>query len=132
VDNLVVELLVTFFFGMFGVHKFMQKKIFMGIVYLFTGGLFGIGWIVDIFVVLGKMVKGPEPLSTNVVNTSIQYNNEPKVNAYGNRIPERTEFPPEVHIKVEPKAVVCEYCGEPNDSKNTKCSNCGASLSSNY
>ena len=41
------NLIVTICLGMFGVHKFMQKKIGMGLLYLFTGGLFGIGWIVD-------------------------------------------------------------------------------------
>ena len=29
-------------------HKFYEGKIGMGIVYLFTAGLFGIGWIIDI------------------------------------------------------------------------------------
>ncbi len=29
-------------------HKFYEGKIGMGILYLFTAGLFGIGWIVDI------------------------------------------------------------------------------------
>lgn len=39
---------VTLFLGMFGVHKFLDKKYGMGILYLCTFGLFGIGWIIDI------------------------------------------------------------------------------------
>ncbi len=35
-------------------HKFYEGKIGMGILYLLTVGLFGIGWIVDIFVLLFK------------------------------------------------------------------------------
>lgn len=35
-------------------HKFYEGKIGMGIVYLFTGGLFGVGWIIDIISLLGK------------------------------------------------------------------------------
>ena len=35
-------------------HKFYEGKIGMGFVYLFTGGLFGIGWIIDIISLLGK------------------------------------------------------------------------------
>ena len=35
-------------------HKFYEGKIGMGIIYLFTGGLFGIGWIIDIISLLGK------------------------------------------------------------------------------
>ncbi len=38
---------ITFFLGMFGVHKFMDHKTGQGILYLFTLGLFGIGWIID-------------------------------------------------------------------------------------
>ena len=33
--------------GYFGVHKFIEKKIGQGFLYLFTLGLFGVGWIVD-------------------------------------------------------------------------------------
>lgn len=35
-------------------HKFYEGKIGMGIVYLFTVGLFGIGWIIDIISLLFK------------------------------------------------------------------------------
>lgn len=40
-------------FTLFG-HKFYEGKIGMGIIYLFTAGLFGIGWIVDIIALLCK------------------------------------------------------------------------------
>lgn len=40
-------------FTVFG-HKFYEGKIGMGILYLFTFGLFGIGWIIDIISLLGK------------------------------------------------------------------------------
>lgn len=36
------------FGGLWGVHKFAEKKIGKGLLYLFTGGLFYIGWISDI------------------------------------------------------------------------------------
>lgn len=35
-------------------HKFYEGKIGMGVLYLFTGGLFGIGWIIDLISLLGK------------------------------------------------------------------------------
>ena len=35
-------------------HKFYEGKIGMGIIYLFTGGLFFVGWIIDIISLLGK------------------------------------------------------------------------------
>ena len=35
-------------------HKFYEGKIGMGILYFLTGGLFFIGWIIDIISLLGK------------------------------------------------------------------------------
>ena len=37
-----------------GAHKFYEGKVGMGILYLLTCGLFGIGWIVDIIIILTK------------------------------------------------------------------------------
>lgn len=42
------------FLGVFGVHKFYEGKVGMGFLYLFTFGLFFIGWIVDLISILGK------------------------------------------------------------------------------
>lgn len=39
--------ILTLFLGPFGVHRFVRGEIGMGILYLCTGGLFGIGWIID-------------------------------------------------------------------------------------
>lgn len=44
------KFLVTLFLGWAGIHKFMEKKTGMGVLYLCTMGLFGIGWIVDIVI----------------------------------------------------------------------------------
>lgn len=40
--------------GYLGAHKFYEGKAGMGILYLFTLGLFGIGWIIDTIVLLFK------------------------------------------------------------------------------
>lgn len=42
-----LKFILCVFFGFLGVHKFMEKKIGMGILYLFTVGLFGFGWLYD-------------------------------------------------------------------------------------
>lgn len=42
--------ILWFFLGYLGVHKFYLGKTGMGILYLFTGGIFGIGWFIDLFV----------------------------------------------------------------------------------
>ncbi len=52
--NKWVSLLLCIFLGFFGAHKFYEGKIGMGIIYLFTGGLFCIGLIIDFFALLAK------------------------------------------------------------------------------
>ncbi len=45
----IIVSLACFFFGMMGLHKFLECKIGRGILYLCTFGLFFIGYIFDIF-----------------------------------------------------------------------------------
>ena len=52
--NKWVAFFLCFFLGYLGIHKFYEERILLGIVYLLTGGLFGIGWLIDIFVLLFK------------------------------------------------------------------------------
>ena len=52
--NKWVAFLLCVFLGFFGAHKFYEGKMLLGIVYLFTAGLFGIGWFIDIIVLLFK------------------------------------------------------------------------------
>lgn len=37
------------FLGILGIHRFYMGKILTGILYLATGGLFGIGWLYDLW-----------------------------------------------------------------------------------
>ena len=52
--NKTTALILCMLFGYFGAHKFYEGKTGMGLLYLFTFGLVGIGWIIDILVLLGK------------------------------------------------------------------------------
>ncbi|MHA1345352.1 MAG: NINE protein [Candidatus Heimdallarchaeaceae archaeon] len=47
-----VAFLLCFFFGGLGVHRFYVGKIGSGIFYLLTGGIFGIGILVDFILIL--------------------------------------------------------------------------------
>ena len=47
--------LITLFLGWAGVHKFIEGKMGIGLLYLFTFGLFGIGWLIDIIIVLTQI-----------------------------------------------------------------------------
>ncbi|MCL2593444.1 MAG: TM2 domain-containing protein [Defluviitaleaceae bacterium] len=48
----VVAAILCFFFGYLGVHRFYVGKTGTGLLYLFTGGLCGIGSIVDFVLIL--------------------------------------------------------------------------------
>ena len=52
--NKWVALLLCIFLGFFGGHKFYEGRVLMGIIYMFTGGLFFIGVILDFIALLGK------------------------------------------------------------------------------
>ncbi len=55
--NKWISFILCLFLGCLGVHKFYEGKVGMGILYFLTMGICGIGWIIDIFVILGK----PDP-----------------------------------------------------------------------
>lgn len=52
--NKWVALVLCLLLGFFGGHKFYEGKAGMGILYIFTGGLFGIGVIIDLIAILCK------------------------------------------------------------------------------
>ena len=52
--NKWVAFLLCLFLGVLGSHKFYEGKVGMGILYLFTFGLLGIGWVIDCIVLLFK------------------------------------------------------------------------------
>jgi restriction system protein len=52
--NKWVAFFLCLFLGFFGVHKFYERKILLGLLYLFTGGLFSIGWFIDCIVLFFK------------------------------------------------------------------------------
>ena len=49
-----VAFVLAFFVGFLGVHRFYEGRIGTGILWMLTGGLFGIGWFVDWIVILTK------------------------------------------------------------------------------
>lgn len=50
----IIAIVLCICLGWCGGHKFYEGKIGMGILYLLTLGLFGIGWIVDIIIIATK------------------------------------------------------------------------------
>lgn len=52
--------LLCFFLGVLGVHRFYTGHIGMGILYLLTGGLLGIGALVDLILIICDKMKDKE------------------------------------------------------------------------
>lgn len=46
--NRIIKCLIVWFFGVFGAHKFIEHKYVMGIMYVLTGGIFGMGYLLDV------------------------------------------------------------------------------------
>eukprot|EP01085_Mycamoeba_gemmipara_P005256 Mycagemm_TRINITY_DN10152_c0_g1::TRINITY_DN10152_c0_g1_i1::g.5256::m.5256 type:complete len:116 gc:universal TRINITY_DN10152_c0_g1_i1:40-387(+) len=53
--SVAVAYCLWFFLGLFGIHRFYLDRNVSGIIYLFTLGIFGIGWIVDLFLIPGMV-----------------------------------------------------------------------------
>lgn len=49
-----ISFFLCLFLGVFGVHKFYEGRILLGVLYIFTGGLFGIGVIIDLVILFFK------------------------------------------------------------------------------
>lgn len=52
--NKWVAFFLCLFFGYLGVHRFYERKIGTGILWLCTFGLCGFGWIIDLIIILTK------------------------------------------------------------------------------
>lgn len=98
------DFIICLFGGLLGIHKFREHKIGLGIIYLLTLGLFGIGWIVDSIHYFIVALKG---------NANILNNNVPLPIVQSNLVLSDGEtchyYGPAVYVKT--KNVVVGYSG---------------------
>ena len=56
IDSLgwLVNLILTIFFDPLvqGINRILRGKVIIGLLWIFTGGIFGIGWLIDIVTML--------------------------------------------------------------------------------
>jgi TM2 domain-containing membrane protein YozV len=52
--NKWISILLCFFLGILGAHKFYEGRVLFGVLYALTGGLLGVGVIVDLIVLIFK------------------------------------------------------------------------------
>ena len=53
--NYNVAWILLAFLGVFGIHRFYMGKWFTGLVFLLTGGLFGVGYLYDLWTLNGQV-----------------------------------------------------------------------------
>jgi TM2 domain-containing membrane protein YozV len=53
----LIALLLCIFLGGLGIHRFYLGHHVMGVIYLLTAGLCGVGWLIDIFLILSGDLK---------------------------------------------------------------------------
>ena len=54
--DVLVAYILWLFLGIFGIHRFYLNDTGLGLLYLFTLGFLGMGWLIDLFLIPG-MVK---------------------------------------------------------------------------
>lgn len=73
-NNKALGVILAIFFGWCGGYRFYKKQPIVGIIYLFSFGLFGIGWFVDILLAI-KDCKEPAIYSNTYIQNTQQNNN---------------------------------------------------------
>ena len=58
IEHKIIYVILCWAFGYFGVHRLYDKKIFSGIIYLLTFGVFGLGVIIDFVIGIIDFVVG--------------------------------------------------------------------------
>jgi len=127
------------FLGYLGIHQFYVNKVCLGILYLCTGGLFGIGIFVDFILILVGTFKDDRGLPLTEWDEASSKPTPQPVRSAPYQPPRPTPPrapaspapptpPTQQSLTREPtkKAKYCQICGSANELDSTYCSSCGS------
>ena len=123
----LVALLLCWFLGIFGAHRFYVGRIGSGVLYLCTEGLFGIGWLIDIILIATGEFTDDRGLKLIEWEELSSRKPKPEQPVY-----QQTTQPPQP-MPIVPnsginKALYCQTCGSANEPGSTYCSSCGTGM----
>lgn len=52
--NVIVKFIIALFLDpiIFGIYRIAKGKVLIGLIWIFTAGLFGIGWLIDLITII--------------------------------------------------------------------------------
>ena len=147
----MVKFVLTIIFGWAGFYRFCKGQIIRGLLYLFTFGLFYIGWLIDIICALRDMVAASRaqavypPRQPAYFQPAVQQAAVPapaptaayELKQYKKLLDSGAITEEEYRRKktklLEPDSVAhlfvsCSYCGTRNTRDSANCFACGAKL----
>ncbi len=114
----MTNFILTILFGYLGTYRFSKKQYGLGLLYLFTYGLFGIGWLYDIclsYKDYKNTTSNPDMIKKiqedEIRNLEYELEKEKLVKKLSEMKNEDT---------------ICVYCGAKIKSNSDNCSHCGA------
>jgi Predicted membrane protein len=113
--NKWVAFVLCLLFGVFGFHHFYAGRMGMGVLYLLTFGLFGIGWLIDLILIVSNKFKDSYGL---LLSDSKNMSFQPQSSPYS--LPSIENQSPSL----------CQQCGNEVPSSGNHCPNCGSPLKS--
>ncbi len=101
-----VEFLLCVFGGIFGFHKFYERKYAQGVLYLFTMGLFIFGWLIDLIKLYKPAFVYDEVELEKYNEYLIQSNNEREIQKQKQEIEKQAKKQNKINKKIG-----CPRCG---------------------
>jgi DNA-directed RNA polymerase subunit RPC12/RpoP len=130
-----IAYLLWFFLGYLGVHRFYCGRVWSGVLWFLTLGLFGIGWIIDAFLIPG-MVEESNRDHLSYQRAFPRNQTDQSFDRGGETTPPPPPQPPLARAPADAKpasrVLYCSQCGKPmrvpddSDGMSVGCPTCRA------